>query len=225
VEYTELSKKYGIGLTGGIATGKSTVSKILRDLGYTVIDADQLARKAVELGSNGLAQVVDKFGAIILKSDGTLNRKKLGAIIFEDASKRKLLEDIVHPIIHDLLSRNLRDQGIIDSPRYWFYEASLLFETGAYAKFKEIWCTYCDKKEQLRRLTHRDQYTKAFAQTILASQMDGKEKAERSDVVINTDAPIEQLAPKVKDALERLKTGQSPFSSVLWSIHPRGRNT
>lgn len=224
MEYSELTKKYGIGLTGGIATGKSTVSKILRDLGYVVIDADQLARKAVEPGTPGLAQLVDKFGASVLKSDGTLNRKKLAGVIFDSPAKRRQLEAIVHPIIHDLLTKKLKELGITESPRYWFYEASLMFETGTHAKFKEIWCTYCNEKEQIRRLTSRDHFTKAFAKKVLASQMPGREKAEKADVVINTEAPFEQLEPKVKDALERLETGQSPFSSVLWSMTPGPRS-
>lgn len=224
MEYSELSKKYGIGLTGGIATGKSTVARILRDLGYTVVDADELGRKGVEPGSPGLAQIVDKFGASVLKSDGSLNRKRLAGIIFDDAEKRKQLEAIVHPIIHELLAKKLKDLGLAQSPRYWFYEASLIYETGTYTKFKEVWCTYCSQREQIRRLMNRGAVSKTFAQKVLASQMDGREKAERADVVINTEAPIEQLAPKVKDALERLKTGQSPFSSVLWSMNPGSSN-
>jgi len=208
VEYSEFSKRYGIGITGGVATGKSTVAKILRSLGYTVFDADQLARKAVEGGSKGLAEIVDKFGATILNERGILDRKKMANLIFENAKKRKDLEAIVHPIIHDLLNRQLEELGIVKRKNYWFYEASLLFETGAYQKFKEVWATFCPERTQLHRLKKRSKYPTAFAKKIIASQMSAREKSEKADFVINTDAPIEQLAPKVKDAVERLHHSQ-----------------
>lgn len=204
MEYLEVVKRYGIGLTGGIATGKSTVSKILRKLGYTVIDADELARKAVEKNSPGLAQIVEHFGAVMLTAKGNLDRKKMANLIFTDPEQRQALEAIVHPIIHNLLKQQLEKLGLIESKNFWFYEASLLFETGTSTKFKEVWATFCPENVQLQRLLKRDRYSMQFAKKILHSQMSAKEKAEKADFVINTDAPIDQLEPKVKDALDRL---------------------
>lgn len=204
MQYFEVLKKYGIGLTGSIATGKSTVAQILRDLGYHVIDADKLARKAVAPGSRGLAEVVDKFGASILTDKGRLDRKKMADMIFDDHDKKDILESILHPIIFDLLIKNLDEQGIIKNPTFWFYEASLLIETGTYNRYREVWCTYCPSGEQLRRLCKRDKLEQEQARRIIASQLSAKEKAARSDFVIKTDSPIEQLAPKIKSALARL---------------------
>jgi len=204
MEYFEVLKKYGIGLTGGIATGKSTVAQILRELGYHVVDADKLAREAVAPGSRGLAEVVDKFGASVLTEKGHLDRKKMANIIFDDHDKKEMLESILHPIIFDLLIKNLEENGIIQNPQFWFYEASLLIETGTNNRYREVWCTYCPSSEQLRRLCKRDKLEQDQARKMIASQLSAKEKAARSDFVIKTDSPIEELEPKIKSALARL---------------------
>jgi len=205
MQYYEFLKKYGIGLTGGIASGKTTIGKILDSMGYIVIDADRLGRKVLEPGGAGLAQVVDRFGAIMLREDGTLDRQKVAEMVFTDAQKRKQLEEIVHPLIHDQMNKELKTLGLFENPEYWFYEASLLFETGNAAKFKEVWVAYCPEKVQLKRLMHRSNVSANLAQKIIAAQMSGRQKMEMADFVINTDAPRDQLEAKVKAALENLR--------------------
>ncbi len=143
-----LSKRYGIGITGGIACGKSTLVQFLRKLGFLCIDADQLARDAVVPGSPGLEGVVSHFGSDMLLPDGSLNRKKLGSLIFRDSRQRKILESIVHPEIQELLAVQLEREGVFEHPRVWFYEASLLFETGLYRNFLATWLVTCTHEEQ-----------------------------------------------------------------------------
>src|SRR4051812_13186958 len=119
---SELQKTYGIGLTGGIASGKSTVAKIIAGQNYLVIDADQLAREAVLPGTAGLAAIASAFGGKALNADGTLNRTELSHIVFEDSAKRAHLESIVHPAIQALLSKRLETEGLYTHPAFWFYE-------------------------------------------------------------------------------------------------------
>ncbi len=138
MQVSSLKKQFGIGLTGGIATGKSTIAQFIRDAGYQCIDADQLARDVVTPGTDGLHEVVGTFGKTVLNQDGTLNRKALGAIVFEAPEKLKLLESILHPRIHAQLSQHLAQAGILDDPKLWFYEASLLFEPGIDAEYSHI---------------------------------------------------------------------------------------
>jgi dephospho-CoA kinase len=203
-QYSEFVKRFGVGLTGNIATGKSTVANIIRSQGYTVIDADQLSRKAVEKKSPALARIVEKFGASVLLPDGSLDRKKLGTLIFGDVEKKKILEQIMHPAIAEQLQQQIKDLGLIGQHKAWFYEASLLFETNSQHKFRAIWCTYCSEREQLRRLVARDQLAKDFAQSIMASQMPSKQKMQLADVVFHTEVPMQELVQKVKIALEEL---------------------
>lgn len=205
MEYSAFIKRYGVGLTGNIATGKSTVAKMIQELGHVVIDADQLSRLAVAPKSPGLAKIVERFGAAVLLDDNTLDRKKLAGIIFDDPQKKKALEQIVHPAIHEMLNQRLLDLGLLSKNRLWFYEASLLVETGAYHKFRALWCTYCSEKEQLRRLTQRDKIDTAYAQKIMANQMPSKQKMQAADICFNTEVPLPELNQKVKAAVQDLQ--------------------
>jgi dephospho-CoA kinase len=147
---------------------------------------------------------VQRFGAAILKEDGTMDRQKMGQMVFNDAQKRKELELIIHPLIHELLNKELKNKGLVEKPRFWFYEASLIFETGTAGKFRQVWVTYCSEKAQLKRLQTRNNYSPEMAKKIIASQMPGKQKAALGDFVINTESPIEELSEKVKSALSTL---------------------
>lgn len=200
----ELTKKYGIGLTGGICCGKSTVAKILRNIGFPVIDADELSREAVEPNSKGLALVVEAFGGNVLLKNGSLNRPMMRDMIFSNPKKKELLESILHPVIHELLGRKLQELGLFDHPRYWFYEASLLFETGRNKKFREIWAVVCPSHVQISRLIKRDKCDEKMARKILDAQMPAKLKASRANVVIDTNSPMEEMEAKVRIALETL---------------------
>ena len=185
----------------GVATGKSVVSKLLRTMeqandkdsspgqreGYTVIDADVLAREAVAPHSPALAEIVEAFGRKVLKHDGTLHRTRLRQRIFNDAAQRRALEDIVHPRIRALLADQLQQEGLIARPRLWFYEAALLVETGTYRNFKQLWITHCTPATQLARLCARDNLSSKQAEAIIAAQLPTSAKLAVADLGIDTE--------------------------------------
>lgn len=197
-------KKFGIGLTGGIATGKSTVAKILRSLHYQVIDADELSRKVTEPGSEGLLHIAEQFGTDIIKADGTLDRKALSAKVFAAPELRIKLEGITHPLIHKALIQKLKESGLMDHPKIWFYEAALLFEAGRAKEFREIWVTYCEHDTQIQRLQNRDNINRDKAERVIQAQMPALEKAKLGQVIIQTDRPIKDIEAQVRKALESL---------------------
>lgn len=213
MQIAELMKRFGVGLTGGIACGKSTVAKVLENLGYPVIDADTLARKAVAPGTKGLAAIVSAFGGAILTGDGQLNRAMMAELIFNEPNKKKQLESIVHPVIHELLEQELTDRGLLQFPRVWFYEATLLFETGSATKYFAVWTVSCPRATQLARLQKRDHRDPRLLAKIVDSQMPSKVKASKSDFVIDTSCPIEELETKVRLGLESLQKRVQTASS------------
>lgn len=206
----ELLKRFGIGLTGGIASGKSTVSRILRNLGFPVIDADVLAREAVEPNSKGLALIVSAFGGGVLNKNGTLNRQLVRDMVFSNPQKKEILEKILHPVISDLLLKHLREMGLFQHPRIFFYEATLLFETGNYQKFREIWLIQCQPQTQLLRLMKRSQLDEATAKKIIERQTPKQSQVHLANVIIDTNSPIEELEAKVRLALENLNLHSVP---------------
>lgn len=199
-----LVKSHGIGLTGGIATGKSTVAGLLRARGYLVFDADQLARAVVAPGTPGFEQVVTSFGAGVVAPDGSLDRARLRAIVFKDAEARRRLEAITHPLIREGLADALAAAGLLETPRPFFYEAALLVETGTQGDFRALWATQCPRETQLARLMGRDGAERADAERALASQMPAAEKAARADVAIDTNCTLDELARRVDTALATL---------------------
>ncbi len=203
MDYSDFVKRFGIGLTGNIATGKSTVAGMIRNQGYTVIDADILARQAVAPQSPALIKIVTRFGTDVLLSDGNLDRKKLGAIVFADSQKKHDLEQIMHPAIHELLEQKLKELGLLAQPKVWFYEASLLVETERHRNFRSVWCTYCSAAEQLRRLMKRDRIDEEQAKKIIANQLSMDKKLQVADVKINTEVSDIDLEQIVKAALAK----------------------
>ncbi len=183
----QLSREFGIALSGGVATGKSVVSALLRDMGHPVIDADMLARDAVAPKSPALAEIAKTFGRTILDQDGTLRRARLRELIFNDSAQRKALENIVHPRIRELLADKLQREGLLDKPRLWFYEAALLVETGTYRKFKQLWVTHCTPATQLARLCARDSLSHQQATAIIATQLPTSTKLAVADLGIDTE--------------------------------------
>jgi len=201
----QLKAQYGIGLTGGVACGKSTVAEIVRKEGYLVIDADVLARRAVEPGSATLKDVVAAFGPDVIADDGSLNRKALGQIIFQDGTARDRLEKIIHPAIHKLLQDELKANGLPGRPKFWFYEAALLFETGRARDFFEVWAVFCPLDVQMTRLQQRDGRSADMVKDIIASQLPAQEKAHLADIVIDTSSSKEAVHMQVRLALARLQ--------------------
>lgn len=201
---TQLSREFGIALSGGVATGKSVVSALLRDLGRIVIDADILARAAVAPSSPALAEIVRTFGRTVLRHDGTLHRTRLRSLIFNDHAQRKKLEDIVHPCIQKLLADKLQREGLFDQPCLWFYEAALLVETGTYRNFKQLWVTHCTPATQLTRLCRRDKLSHQQAAAIIAAQLPTRAKLAVADLSIDTEKKITDIKALLSQQLEKL---------------------
>lgn len=173
-----------IGLTGGIATGKSTVARFFSARGIPVIDADQLARDAVLPGSPALMEVVALFGRAVLTDDGELDRKRLGALIFSDAKKRRQLESILHPAIRKLADEQIALAAAAGHQRL-IYMAPLLIEAGATSRVETIWVVTLRPEIQLERLMRRDGISKEQAEQIIGSQMALSEKERYGAVVID----------------------------------------
>ena len=180
-----------IGLTGGVATGKSTVARFFQEHGSVVIDADEISREAVIPGSRALESIAVEFGTEMLLPDGSLNRKRLGTVIFADADKRRQLEHIIHPEIRRL-SEELIDRAREAGQKLVFYMAPLLIEAGATDRVNEIWVVTTSPEIQLERLMARDGISRAEAQCIIASQMPLAEKERFGRIIIDNSGTLEQ---------------------------------
>lgn len=200
----ELKKRFGIGLTGGIATGKSQVARIIKDSGFLVIDADQLSRDSVAPGSPSLHAIAQAFGADLVQPDGHLDRKKLGRLVFSDPAQRKKLEAITHPAIAQALEDQIVAAGLLQAPQLWFYEAPLLFEAGIDGQYRSVWVTWCPTEVQIERLCARDLVDADFAKQVIGNQLSPDVKKQRADLVIDTNCGLDQLRSTVRDALAKL---------------------
>ena len=178
-----------IGLTGGIASGKSTAARTLVELGAHVVDADLVAREIVAPGQPALAEIARTFGKEMLLPDGTLDRKRLGAVIFADVERRRALNAITHPrIAAETQARlgKLRDQGVPIA----IYEAALLVENGVHKGLDGLIVVACDEATQLRRLMGRDGYVEADARARIAAQAPMAEKIAAATWVVDTSGPL-----------------------------------
>ena len=189
-----------IGLTGGIATGKSTVTKLLTEKGYIVIDADKISREVVQQGKPAYNEIVEAFGVRILLEDKSLNRRKLGRLIFNSSSIRKALNKIVHPRVIEVIKQEILDEcmnkGIGD--RIIFLDIPLLFEALDLLKLndielKEIWMVYTDENTQLKRLMERDNINKEEAMNKINAQQTVDEKRKKSTKILYNNGNIEDL--------------------------------
>ncbi|NLJ78164.1 MAG: dephospho-CoA kinase [Tissierellia bacterium] len=185
-----------IGITGGIATGKSTVSNIIREFGYMVIDADDIAREVMEKGMPAYRQVVNSFGEEILMPDGSIDRKRLGDIIFNDPKYRKRLNNIVHPHIFmrmkELIEEYSNEGNIV------FLDIPLLIETmegiqDSGIPLDEIWLVYTDESTQLQRLMKRDCIDRSEAIGRLRSQMPIESKRKYATRIIDNRGDLDIL--------------------------------
>lgn len=180
-----------IGLTGGIASGKSSVARLIEESGVPVIDADQLAREAVKPGSEALERIADVFGREVMTADGTLDRKKLGAIVFADADKRRQLEDMLHPEIRRLgVERTAR--AVAEGYELLVYMAPLLIEAGVSDRVSEVWVVTVRPEIQLERLMARDGISREAAQLIIDSQMPLTQKVAYGRILIDNSGTPEE---------------------------------
>ncbi|MGK7912605.1 MAG: dephospho-CoA kinase [Synechococcus sp.] len=192
-------KRRIIGLTGGVATGKSTVAGWLVEWGIPVADADVLAREAVRPGTKVLKQIRDRYGSGILDDLGQLNRKMLGSIVFESPEERAWLETKIHPFVRlqlELFIAQLPQDAtaVIVVP--------LLFEAGMTDLVDEVWTVICPSQQQLDRLMQRDNLSAAEAQARIDSQWPLAKKAIHSDVVIDNSGDLSYTYHQILDALE-----------------------
>ena len=197
-------KPYIIGLTGGIACGKSTVAAHLAQQGLTVIDADALSRQVTAPGGEALAPIAETFGAGVFTEDGQLNRKALGEIVFSDPQMRRLLEGIIHPLVQRKTVQAIREAGQ-QGQKAVVLDVPLLFETGMDALCDECWVVALDSEVQISRLMQRDSLSRAEAEKRIASQMSQEEKIKRANVLIRNNRPLEQTLSEINGLLRDLK--------------------
>jgi len=202
-----------VGLTGGVASGKSTVAHMLEEMGSYVIDFDILARRVVEPGRPAWKKIVDYFGKGIIKNNGEIDRKRLSGIIFGNSEKRKKLEDFTYPFIAMEFIRQVDEIASNDPDAIINAIVPLLVETGMQALFHIIVVVYISREKQIKRLMERDGISKEHAINILNSQMDIDEKIRWAYYVINNENSIEETKKQVPELLDKLRDLQKAVIS------------
>ncbi len=194
-----------VGLTGGIATGKSTAARRFARAGLAVIDADRLARDVVRPGTPALAEIAAAFGPEVIRPDGSLDRERLGRIVFADPRARARLNAIVHPRVHEEAERRFAEARRRHPGGVVVYDVPLLFETGSEGRFDLVIVVYTPRAVQEARLAARDGLDLAEARRRVDAQMDIDEKAARAHVVLeNTGTPAD-LEGQVDALVERIR--------------------
>lgn len=195
-----------IGLTGGISTGKSTVSEILKEEGFKIIDADVIAREILDIGQDAYEKVIDFFGIEVLNIDKTINRTYLGKKIFRDKKLRDKLNSITHPSIMKKIKQQI---DLNSKEELIFLDIPLLIEvydelinSGVY--IDKIWLVYCDRERQITRLMKRDSISYEQAELKVNSQMDIEEKRKYADQIIDNTQDKEYLIKEIKIALKQI---------------------
>ena len=189
-----------IGLTGGIATGKSTVSRMLAEKGLPIVDADLIAREVVEPGKPAYREIVQTFGGEILQADGTLNRKLLGKLVFGDPARLQTLNQITHPRIREEIEgrlQALRDKGI----KLAVLDAPLLIEANLQPLVDEVWVVTCPRELQIKRLQERDNLSVPEAEARIKAQMPLEEKIKYAQRVIDNSRDIAHTRRQVQELL------------------------
>ena len=192
-----------IGLTGGIATGKSTIARLFEGRDYPVVDADQISHDVTRLGESGYLQILSQFGPEVFLENQQLDRKKLGAFIFTDQKKRLQLENILHPLIQKKVAE-LRQQHEDNGQRYCFYDVPLLFEKNLQKQFDFIVTSWCPFEQQLARLQERNHLTVDEARARIASQFPMTDKVAGSHFCIDNSGSETDLILLVNDFCDQL---------------------
>lgn len=197
------TKKPVIGLTGGIASGKSVAARVLAGLGIGIVDADRIAREVVAPGSDGLAAVVAAFGSEVLTAEGALDREKVAARVFREPDARKILQAITHPRIAVRSAELLAELAATDSP-YVVYDAPLLVEVGAHKGLDALIVIAAERSTQIARAVARDGMAADEAERRIAAQLPLADKVAVADYVVHNDGTLEALKAAVLDTHRRI---------------------
>ena len=195
-----------IGLTGSIASGKSTVSQMLKELGYPIVDADLVARQVVEPGSETLEKIKGAFGEDVILPDGSLDRKKVGDIIFSDPASRKRLNDIIHPAIRQEMLRQ-RAAYVAEGQKVVIMDIPLLFESKLQHFVEKILVVSVTEENQLKRLMERNELSEGESLARISSQLPMSVKEEGADAVIYNNGTIEETKWQLNRILEKWDAG------------------
>ena len=194
-----------VGLTGSIGVGKSFVASVFIELGCHVLDADLTAREVVMPGTQGLKAVVQEFGEEILNTDGTLDRKRLGALVFADENRRQRLNHILHPFIIARQDEILREWEREDPEGIGIVDAALMIESGGYKRFDKLIVVHCRPEVQLERLMLRDKLSREEAERRINSQMPQEEKQKFADYLIDTSDGFDLTRARIVEVYNQLR--------------------
>jgi dephospho-CoA kinase len=194
-----------VGLTGSIAVGKTYVCEILRELGAFVLDADRTAREVVEPETRGWQLIVDNFGEDVLQSDNTINRAKLGAIVFADEGRRQLLNSIVHPLVIEAQNEWLSLIENESPGAIAVIDAALMIESGGYGRFAKLIVVWCEPETQVKRLMTRSGLSREEALQRINAQMPQEEKKRFADFLIDTTEGFEAARRQTAEVFEQLR--------------------
>ena len=206
-------KHWGVAITGGIGAGKSTLIPFLRELGYTVVQADQLSRLIFVKNHKGYQKIMEAFGPGILDDNLEIDRQKLKDLTFADGEKKKRLESITQPLIVAELARTLEESGLLQHPRIWFYEAPVLIEAHRQNQFFATWLIVCPTFIRYQRIKVRDGMNDQRALMSLNAQLSDAEKQKHADLVISTAASLGLSRYRIIHALEALSGMKFPRPS------------
>jgi len=195
-----------VGLTGSIAVGKSFVLSVLEQLGARTIDADRIAREVVESGTPGLQALIESFGDGILKADGSLDRSKLGAVVFNDESRRLQLNSILHPFIIARQDEIMRAWELESPDGIAVVDAALMIESGGYRRLDKLIVVHCRPEIQLQRLMAREGLSRDEAERRISSQMPQEEKKKYAHYWIDTSEGVDRAREQTEEVWQRLKS-------------------
>jgi len=194
-----------VGLTGGVASGKSVVSRILKEEGAYLIDADQIARELVQPRTSTWEELVKVFGKEILQKDGSIHRKKLAAKVFSDPKQRDLLNRTLHPRIKEEMGRRLKAIGQKDPEAIVVIDAPLLVEVGNHREMDKVIVVISTEAQQIARLREREGMDQEEARRIMASQIATEEKVKVADFVIRNEGSLEETERRAREVFQELK--------------------
>ena len=194
-----------LGLTGSIASGKSTIAKMFESLGCYTIDADEIGRKVTKKGGAAYLEILTHFGEKILREDGEIDRQKLRNIVFNDPNQKSILEEIVHPAIHKYEKKLVSKIRGRDDKAIIITHAALIIEKGTYKRFDKLIVVYADEDRSLERLLKRGGIDKELAVKIISSQMPIAEKLNYANLIVNNNGTLEEAEEDVKRIFSAIK--------------------